>query len=255
MQKLNKYNIPFWISFGIVVCLWYFSTTTGLVNKLFLPSFGDLFNSFITLFSEKGFLHDIAISTWRVWFSFILSFLVALPLALAMSQSKLFYKVVSPYIDFIRYLPVPALIPLSILFLGIDESAKIALLFIGTFFQFILMILDDLKEIPKEYYELAYTLHFTKWQVLKMKVRTVLPQLYDNSRISIGICWTYLVIAELVASESGIGHMIKEAQRFSQTPDIYAGIITIGLIGFITDFTFKKGYPLLFKYKNAENGN
>ena len=97
------------------------------------------------------------------------------------------------------------------------------------------MILDDLKEIPREYYDLAYTLQFSKFQVLKMKLKAILPQLYDNSRILVGICWTYLVIAELVAADAGIGHMIKEAQRFSQTPDIYAGIITIGLIGFITD--------------------
>jgi NitT/TauT family transport system permease protein len=252
MKRFSKY-LPFGISLGVIVCFWYFSTSTGLVNKLFVPSLGDLFDSFVTLFTEKGFLGDIVISTWRVWFSFLLSFVVALPLALAMSGSKLIYNLVSPYIDFIRYLPVPALIPLSILFLGIDESAKIALLFIGTFFQFILMILDNLKAIPKEYYELAFTLHFSKWQVLKMKVKTILPQIYDNSRISIGICWTYLIIAELVASESGLGHMIKEAQRFSKTPEIYAGIITIGLIGFGTDFAFKKAYPLFFKYKKLEN--
>jgi NitT/TauT family transport system permease protein len=255
MKQASKFNFPFWLSLFIIIFCWHLVTANDIVNKLFLPSFRDLLNSLITLFREKSFINDIAISTWRVWFSFVLSFVIALPLALAMSESKLIHKLISPYIDFIRYLPVPALIPLSILFLGIDESAKIALLFIGTFFQFILLILDDLKEIPKEYYELAYTLHYNKWQILKMKIRTILPQLYDNSRISIGICWTYLVIAELVASESGIGHMIKEAQRFSQTPDIYVGIITIGLIGFITDFTFKKGYPLLFKYKNSENGN
>jgi NitT/TauT family transport system permease protein len=253
MKKPSKKNIPFWISLAVITCCWIFSTSTGLIDKLFLPSAGALFNSFITLFAEKSFALDIAISMGRIWFSFVLSFIIAVPLALAMSESKTLFKIFSPYIDFIRYLPVPALIPLSILFLGIDESAKIALLFIGTFFQFILMILDDLKEIPSEYYDLAYTLQFSKYQVLKMKLKAILPQLYDNSRISVGICWTYLVIAELVAAQTGIGHMIKEAQRFSQTPDIYAGIITIGLIGFLTDYLFKNGYSRLFKYKNIEN--
>ena len=253
MNKPSNNNIPFWISLAVIACCWYLATSSGYINKLFLPSFRDLLSSFVSLFKEKGFIWDIAVSTWRVWVSFILSFVIAVPLALAMSESQLLNKVVSPYIDFIRYLPVPALIPLSILFLGIDESAKIALLFVGTFFQFILMILDDLKEIPREYYDLAYTLQFNKYQVLKMKIKAIMPQIYDNSRISVGICWTYLVIAELVASASGIGHMIKEAQRFSQTPDIYAGIITIGFIGFITDYAFKKGYPILFNYKNGES--
>jgi NitT/TauT family transport system permease protein len=251
----HRQALPFWVSLSAILAGWLFCTQNGLVNGLFLPSFPDLFKAFYNLFTKQGFLHDIAISTWRVWYSFLLSFIVAVPLALWMSESKLVFRVISPYIDFIRYLPVPALIPLSILFLGIDESAKIALLFIGTFFQFILMLLDDLKEIPREYYDLAYTLHYTRWQTLAMKVGAILPQIYDNSRISIGICWTYLVIAELVASESGIGHMIKEAQRFSKTPDVYAGIISIGIIGFITDYTFKRFYPVIFKYKQLTNGN
>lgn len=254
MKKGSPHNIPFLVSLAVIACCWHLATSYGYVGKLFLPSFQDLANSFFTLFKEKSFAWDIAISAFRVWFSFILSFVIAVPLALAMSESKTLNSVISPYIDFIRYLPVPALIPLSILFLGIDESAKIALLFVGTFFQFILLILDDLKEIPEEYYDLAYTLQFSKLQVLGMKLKAILPQLYDNSRISIGICWTYLVIAELVASENGIGHMIKEAQRFSKTPDIYAGIISIGLVGFFTDYAFKRGYPLLFRYRSGENG-
>ena len=254
MKKASSHNIPFLVSLAVIAGCWYLATANGYVDKLFLPSYQDLANSFLTLFKEKSFAWDIAVSAFRVWFSFILSFVIAVPLALAMSESKTLYIVISPYIDFIRYLPVPALIPLSILFLGIDESAKIALLFVGTFFQFILLILDDLKEIPEEYYDLAYTLQFSKVQVLGMKLKAILPQLYDNSRISIGICWTYLVIAELVASENGIGHMIKEAQRFSKTPDIYAGIISIGLVGFLTDYAFKRGYPVLFRYKTGENG-
>jgi NitT/TauT family transport system permease protein len=251
MKWPKRLNVPFLVSLGLVIFCWYLSTSSGLIPNLFLPSFGDLFSSFGTLFREKHFAWDIVISTGRIWVSFLLSFVLAMPLALVMSESRLLHNVFSPYIDFIRYLPVPALIPLSILFLGIDESAKIALLFVGTFFQFILMILDDLKDIPREYFDLAYTLQFNKLQLLTMKLKAILPQLFDNSRISIGICWTYLVIAELVASESGIGHMIKEAQRFSKTPDIYAGILTIGLIGFLTDYMFKKSYPMLFKYKSV----
>lgn len=255
MKWPSKQTVPFLISLAIVVGCWYLLTSGGFIGKLFMPSFGDLISSFGTLFKEKHFAWDIAISTWRIWFSFLLSFVIAVPLALAMSESRLLHNVISPYIDFIRYLPVPALIPLSILFLGIDESAKIALLFVGTFFQFMLLILDDLKEIPREYYDLSYTLQFNKFQLLTMKLKAILPQLFDNSRISVGICWTYLVIAELVASESGIGHMIKEAQRFSKTPDIYAGIVTIGLIGFLTDYAFKRAYPMLFRYKNVESAS
>ncbi len=123
------------------------------------------------------------------------------------------------------------------------------LLFIGTFFQLILLITDDLNEIPKEHFFLTYSLKLNETQELWFMFKKILPQIYDNSRITIGWCWTYVIIAELVASSNGIGHVIKEAQRFSNTPNVFAGIITMGIIGFSTDYLFKRFYPALFRYK------
>ena len=242
----------FLVSFVLIISIWFLLTEFNIVNKLFLPSFNELYESLITLFRDKEFSVDIYVSTRRVWFSFLLSFIVAIPLGLLMSESKIINSIFEPYIDYIRYLPVPALIPLTILFFGIDETSKIVLLFIGTFFPFILLVIDNLKNIPKEYFDLAYSLNYSKWNLYKMKLRVVLPEIYDNSRISIGICWTYLVIAELVAAQEGIGHMIKEAQRFSNTADVYIGILTIGLVGYLTDLAFKKLYPVFFKYKMVD---
>jgi len=192
-------------------------------------------------------------SVFRVVAAFLISVILAVPLAILMCIYKPFSNLLSPYIDFTRYLPVPTLIPLTILFFGIDESAKIVLLFIGTFFQLILLIVDDIHQIPQEYYDLAYTLNFSQFQRMKLVFRSVLPQIYDNSRITLGWCWTYLIIAELVASDKGIGHMIKEAQRFSNTSDVYVGIITMGIIGFFSDYSFKKAYPYFFKYEHKNS--
>ncbi|AFU68917.1 bicarbonate ABC-type transporter, permease TauC-like protein [Psychroflexus torquis ATCC 700755] len=239
----------FIISLLAILTIWFLLTELDIVSDLFLPSFNELYDSLIYLFREKEFSTDIYVSTRRVWFSFLLAFVVAIPLGLLMSESKILNSIFEPYIDYIRYLPVPALIPLTILFFGIDETSKIVLLFIGTFFPFILLVIDNLKNIPKEYFDLAYSLNYSKWDLYKMKLKVVLPEIYDNSRISIGICWTYLVIAELVAAQEGIGHMIKEAQRFSNTADVYIGILTIGLVGYLTDLAFKKLYPIFFKYK------
>jgi len=252
LKKL-LFNSYFLISLCLVLFGWYFLTHYEIVNKLFLPSFSELYDSIIVLFRDKDFAIDIYVSTRRVWISFLLAFVIAIPLSLLMSEFRIFNKVISPYIDYIRYLPVPALIPLTILFFGIDETSKIVLLFIGTFFPFILLIIDNLKNIPNEYYDLAYSLNYSKWDLYKMKLRVVLPEIYDNSRISIGICWTYLVIAELVAAQEGIGHMIKEAQRFSNTSDVYIGIFTMGIIGYLTDYIFKFLYPIIFKYKAVSN--
>ncbi|MGI8467010.1 MAG: ABC transporter permease [Pyrinomonadaceae bacterium] len=241
------------VSLGILILLWIMVTKEELVTPLFLPSPGSFISAIIQLFTQNNFGIDIFASVSRVFIAFFISLLLALPLALFMSEKKWVNDLLGPYIDFIRYLPVPVLIPLTILFFGIGEEAKLFLLFVGTFFQLILLILDDLKNIPKEYSETAYTLGFTEWQNRKMKMNAILPQLYDNCRITLGWCWTYLVIAELVASDTGIGHMIKEAQRFSNTPNVYTGILTMGLIGFLTDYTFKVFYPVFFAYKISNN--
>src|SRR5260370_33314218 len=102
MKRPDKLNVTFLISLAIIVCCWYLLTSGGVIAKLFLPSFGDLFSSFGTLFKEKHFAWDIAISTWRIWFSFLLSFVIAVPLALALSESRLSHNMVAPYIHSIR---------------------------------------------------------------------------------------------------------------------------------------------------------
>ena len=246
MKKINTY---FLCSLIILIALWFFIKKTGVINDLFLPSPKQLLNAFQNLFAENNFSQDIFASIFRVFSAFLLSVITATPLAVFMCSYKPIRQTISPYIDFIRYLPVPALIPLTILFFCIDEIAKIVLLFIGTFFQLILLIIDDIQEIPSEYYDLTYSLKFSKAQEMKFTFMSVLPQIYDNARITLGWCWTYVVIAELVASDNGIGHMIKEAQRFSNTPNVYVGIFTMGIIGFVTDYVFKQCYSLLFKYK------
>ncbi|MCL6268154.1 ABC transporter permease [Flagellimonas myxillae] len=246
---MKRVNSPFLVSSILIVFLWVLSKNLGWINDLFLPTPKQLLTAFVSLFSEHDFLDDIIASVLRVFSAFFFSAIIAIPLALLMFNNKTLRQILAPYIDFIRYLPVPALIPLTILFFGIGETAKIVLLFIGTFFQLILLIIDDLDEIPKEHFYLTYSLKLNGFQEMWYMFRKTLPQIYDNSRITIGWCWTYVIIAELVASSSGIGHMIKEAQRFSNTPNMYAGIITMGIIGFGTDFLFKKFYPSFFRYK------
>lgn len=246
-----KRNIIFLVSLLALLFVWWLITTFHLVDDLFVPSPSAFWEALLSLFQERNFSFDILISIWRVVFAWTLSFLVAIPVAFLMSKSNFLNKLISPYVDFLRYLPVPALIPLIILFFGIGETAKIALLFIGTFFQLVLLVYDDLIEIPKEYFNIAHSLKFSSVKIQKMKLRAIAPNLWNNCRITMGWCWTYLVIAELVASQAGIGYVIKEAQRFSQTPEIYVGIVIIGLIGFFSDTLWRIFYPKVFKYKSV----
>ena len=249
LSKKNRTYLPAILSVLFLFGLWYLVTETyHFINPLFLPSPIKVVSSAILL-ANDSLAVDVFATVSRVMVAFLLSIIAALPIALLMSESKFFKKLLTPYIDFIRYIPVPVLIPLTILFFGIGEEAKIALLFFGTFFQIVLLFDRDLMNVPKEYFDLAYSLNFTTFQRLKMKLYSALPEMYDNMRISLGLCWSYVIIAELVAAQTGIGHMIKEAQRFSLTSNVYVGILLMGLIGFLSDYVFRKSYNNFFPYK------
>lgn len=251
-KKYNKKkgnNWPAILSVLLLLVFWYLVTEyTALINPLFLPSPIKVITSAVSL-AGNNLAVDIFATVFRVVVAFILSIIIALPIALLMSESKFFKRLFAPYIDFFRYIPVPVLIPLTILFFGIGEEAKIILLFVGTFFQIVLLFESNLINVPKDYFDLAYSLNFTTWQRLKMKLQAAIPEMYDNMRISLGLSWSYVIIVELVAAQTGIGHMIKEAQRFSLTSNVYVGILIMGIIGFLSDYFFRKSYIKFFPYK------
>ena len=195
------------------------------------------------------FLRDIWISVARVWAAFLLSVIMAVPLGIWMSSYRIVGTLSEPIIDFIRYLPVPALVPLLIIWLGIEEASKIAVLWMGTFFQLVLLIADDAKRVPREFVEIGYTLGARNRQILKDIVwRAMLPSTIDNFRITLGWCWTYLIIAEIVAANSGIGHAIWSMRRFVKTPEVMAGILTVGIIGLVTDQLIRYAHRRWFRY-------
>jgi NitT/TauT family transport system permease protein len=155
------------------------------------------------------------------------------------------------FVDLFRYVPVPALVPLTILFFGVGEAAKIILLFLGTFFQLVLLFVDNFRRVPQSYYDLFFCLRFSEPRIWRDLVAASAPELLDSSRVTVGWCWTYVIIAELVAADHGIGHAIKEAQRFSDTAGVFAGIVVMAAIGFATDLAFRLSANVAFPYLRA----
>jgi NitT/TauT family transport system permease protein len=126
------------------------------------------------------------------------------------------------------------------LWVGIDESAKVSVIFAGTFFQMVLMIAEDIARIPNAPIEAARTMGATNGEVIKhVLIPAARPAMLDTLRATMGLAWTYLVVAELVAANSGLGFSILKAQRFLQTDKIFAGILLIGLVGLLTDQAFR----------------
>ena len=233
---------------------WWLLSHMGTDDSVFMPSPLDVFRRLIQWYQEDDLLADMWISIYRVTAGFLLSALIALPLGLLIGTFRPVQAMLEPLTDFIRYMPAVAFIPLVMLWIGIDESSKIAIIWIGTFFQMVLMMAEDVRRVPLAQIEAAQTMGATRSEIIQRVIfQSAKPALLDTLRVTMGWAWTYLVVAELVAANSGLGYSILKAQRFLQTDKIFVGIILIGLIGLIMDqlfrFAHRKAFPWLYLRK------
>jgi NitT/TauT family transport system permease protein len=236
-------------SFAFFLAVWSILTYGKFVDPLFLPTPGKVLQAGIDLFVDFGFTNDILNSVYRVMLGFIVAAVLGVPLGLLMGTFKVAEAITEPVVGFIRYMPASAFIPLFILWLGIGDVEKIAIIFVGSFFQLVLMVAVVAKNVHKDMLETAYTLGAKRFQVIrKVLLPASLPGIVETLRIIVGWAWTYIIVAELVASASGIGYMIISSQRMLRTGNIIFGILTIGMLGLITDYLFKWLYNRLFPW-------
>jgi NitT/TauT family transport system permease protein len=203
---------------------------------IFLPAPWVVAERLVALFSSYGFHRDVWASIWRVSLGFIAAVLVSVPVGVLAGSLSRFQALSEPLNDFLRYLPVAAFIPLTILWVGIDDIQKVLLIFLGTVFQLVPLVADTVARTPRPLVELGYTLGLRPRAVLaQVVVPAATPAIYDHCRVALGWAWSYLVVAELVAATRGVGHVIIQAQRFIRTADVIAGIVVIGVIGLAFD--------------------
>ena len=232
-----------------LILLWELVADVGVISPQFLPSPSSVVQALWRMATTQHLLWHAAISTARVWAAFLLAAVLAIPIGILMSSYRPIGAALEPVMDFIRYLPVPALVPLSIIWFGVGEETKIFLLWLGTFFQLVLLVADDMRRVPQEYIEIALTVGARDRQVLTdVAFRAMLPNLVDNLRITLGWCWTYLIIAEIVAADSGLGFVIWSARRYMKTPEVLAGVVVIGIIGLVTDQVLRRLHARYFRY-------
>jgi NitT/TauT family transport system permease protein len=237
------------LTFALLAGLWSALTYSDLIPPMFLPPPDKVFKDGLLLFSEFNLLDDIWASVLRVTIGFLLAAVIAVPLGILMGSLKVCEALVEPLLSFIRYMPASAFIPLFILWLGIGESEKIAVIFFGTFFPLALMIMDVTKNVPHDLIDTSYTLGVSRLGVFRRIILPAsMPGIVDTLRIAFGWAWTYLVVAEIVAAGSGLGYMIMQSQRFLKTGNIIVGIVVIGIIGILIDVVFKWLYARMFPW-------
>lgn len=237
------------VAFVLLIAVWSAITLAQVVNPLFLPSPLAVVQKLGEQALNGELWSDIAISSYRVMVGFLASSALAIPIGLLCGSVPRVEAAVEPIMDFIRYMPVVAFVPLTILWVGTDDSQKFLIIFLGTFFQQVLMFSDAVRRVPVSYRNLGATLGLSRTQILtRIVFRSALPRVWDALRISLGWAWTWLVVAELVAATSGMGYRITQAQRFLETDLIIGYVIVLGLLGLAFDQIMRALGRRFFRY-------
>jgi len=249
----QRARVTLGISFFVLfVAAWAFATLGGFVSRTFLADPITMVQDGWLLLTRFGFMGDIGITVWRVVGGFIIAAIVAVPLGIMMGAYKSFEAFLEPFVSFARYLPASAFVPLLILWAGIGEMQKLLVIFIGSVFQIILMVAVTVGGTRRDLVEAAYTLGAGNGGIIRrVLLPSSAPDVAEILRLVLGWAWTYVIVAELIGSSSGIGHMITDSQALLNTGQIIFGIIVIGLIGLVSDFLFKAFNAWLFPWKLA----
>jgi NitT/TauT family transport system permease protein len=219
---------------------WCLLTYGGMVRLDFLPPPHAVLLVAYEWLADGSLIRHAWSSVFVIISGFVLASVLSVPLGILMGSFKIVEAAVEPITNFVRYLPVSALIPLLILWIGIGVEQKIAVIFLGTFFQQVILIADVSGGVSRDMVDVSYTLGANRRHVVtRVLIPATLPGVMDTLRVTMGWAWTYLVVAELVAANSGLGYMILNAMRGLFTDVIFLGILTIGFLGLLTDQLFK----------------
>ena len=238
--------------FALFVAGWAYATLGGFVSRTFLADPLTTLRDGWALLTRFGFLGDICVTVWRVVGGFAIAAVLAVPLGIMMGAYKPVEAFFEPFVSFARYLPASAFIPLLILWAGIGEAQKLLVIVIGSVFQLVLMVAGAVGQTRRDLVEAAYTLGASDGGVVRrVLIPATAPEIAESLRLVLGWAWTYVIVAELIGSSSGIGHMIIESQALLATGQIIFGIIVIGVIGLVSDTLFKAANRRLFPWRLA----
>jgi NitT/TauT family transport system permease protein len=228
------------VSLAVPLLLWAIVSYGKLVPPLFLPTPSAVVQAGIEMFANNDLMTDVIVSCSRVLAGFLAAAIVGVPIGIAMGTFYSMNSLFAPFVGTVRYMPVTAFVPLIVIWLGLGEESKILIITLGVVLYNAIMVADAVKFIPSEMINVAYTLGATRRDVLfKVIVPATFPSVLDTLRVNISGAWNYLVIAELVAAQSGLGFRIIQAQRYLQTEKVLFCILLIGVIGLAIDYGLK----------------
>ncbi|HXG02989.1 MAG TPA: ABC transporter permease [Candidatus Binatia bacterium] len=235
-MRPNPSTVLSWGTIAALLLLWYGVTTLGLVQPTVLPSPVDLLREFQALvrqgYAQKPLAEHLVSSLARTFIGLGLGLLVGIPLGLAMGAHRPLFAVLSPIFAFMRPIPPIAFIPLMILYFGIGEFSKVFLIFMAALWYVVLNASAGVRSVPQDLVRAAQNLGLTSAQIFRHVIFwAALPHVLTGVKTATAVSWAIVVAAELIAAQAGLGFLVMDAATFFRVPDVYIGIIIIGLIG------------------------
>lgn len=225
----------------LVLAVWQLSGSYGWVDKLLLPPPSEVLRTtgelLVSGYRQVPLWEHLAISVSRALVAFAAAIALGIPVGLAMGLSPAFSAILDPFVQFLRPLPKIALIPLVIVWFGIGEGSKFFLIFISSFLSIVVGAASAVAGVSQGRLRAALSLGASRVQLYHHVVLpNALPEIFTSVRLSIGIGWTSLIAAEMVAATSGIGWMVINAGAYLRTDVVLLGIILLGSAGYLFDF-------------------
>lgn len=237
------------LGLAIAAGLWEVTRLAFGLAPIFLPPISRVGAQILEISTSYQGIGDIFVSLRRVILGFLIAAAVAIPLGVILAQNRIVDRVFSPLVEFLRYIPIVCFVPVSLYWLGLSEFQKIFVLVLGTFCQLTPMVQASVAGVSTETVAVYTALHRGRRGIItSVLLPAAAPQIYDALRISLGIAWTYLIVAEVVGATSGLGFIIIQAQRYLQSDRLFAAMVIIGLIGVLTDALMKAAKRRIFPW-------
>lgn len=220
----------------IILITWEYLSRNGYIKVLILPSPSDILIAYMDLIKSGRLFDNLWISISRVGQGYMVGAALGLIVGIIVGLFKRIEIAVSIVLGFLRPIPIIAWMPVLILWMGIDEGSKVAVIAIGSFWPVLINVISGIRSVDKKYLEVANIFEKNKFQILlSVVLPSALPSIFTGLRLGIGIAWMCVVGAELIASASGIGYLIMYSREMLQPDIMFAGVFSIGLIGLLID--------------------
>lgn len=232
LTLLNAIILPI-----LIVAAWHFTTTTGAMSTLILPKISTVFETLLSQIKSGVLLEDVAISLSRIVKGYGLAVIVGILLGVVMGMNKIVNRFFMLTFTAIRQIPMIAWVPILIIWFGIGEESKVAVIFLASYFPVLVNTISGIQRTDQKLIEVGDMYQLNGWQKFtKIYLPSALPSIFVGLKLGLSVSWMAVVGAEMIAATSGIGFRINDARSLMQYPVVFCGIIAIAVVGVIMDF-------------------